>query len=509
MLGGAVKHSVGGTPSSTAREGDLAVYSQYNLFVPETQGNPIMRSANYLLVILLLICTHSRAVAEQPAKLKAFPDAEGWGAASTGGRGGKILKVRNLNASGRGSLAAACATEGPRIVVFEVSGVIRGDIRITHPHITIAGQTAPGAGITIEGMISSFDHGVHDVIIRHLRVRRNRASGGGGDCLQLGGLGRQMQGTYNIMLDHLSLSWGNDEIIDLYNSHDVTVQWCTIEESDDQGHNKGAHNFGLISAAENSGAISLHHNLWAHQSRRVPCLAPYRENAASEFCNNLIYNCRGGYADDGHGNRAKSAVNLYKNYYVRGPQTLERMYPYALSPEMDYYVKDNFFEDWGLQHHPKHWKYGGTTPRWLQFNNNGRELDKPAQAPPIETVDAREVHAVILAQAGCWPRDRVTKRTIEEVENKSGKWGRNAPLELSNDWYLEGLTTKKSPKDTDDDGLPDVWEKDHGLNSDDPKDSSRVVPKGASPVDRHQGYTFIEYYCNELADALVKSADKR
>ena len=148
--------------------------------------------------------------------------------------------------------------------------------------------------------------------------------------MQMGGLGPKKSGTYNIMLDHLSLSWGNDEIIDLYHTHDATVQWCTIEDSDDKGHPKGAHNFGLISAAEDNGAVSVHHNLWAHQARRVPCMAPYRENAADDFCNNLIYNCRGGDADDGHGKRAKSAVNLYKNYYRRGPQTLERIYPYAL-----------------------------------------------------------------------------------------------------------------------------------------------------------------------------------
>ena len=100
-----------------------------------------------------------------------------------------MIKVTNLNASGPGSLAEACSAEGPRIVVFEVSGVIRGDIRITRPYITIAGQTAPGAGITVEGVISSYNYGVHDIIIRHLRVRPRRDIGAGGDCIQLGGLG--------------------------------------------------------------------------------------------------------------------------------------------------------------------------------------------------------------------------------------------------------------------------------------------------------------------------------
>src|SRR6185369_14663567 len=147
----------------------------------------------------LLLALSAALWPQDPQPLKSFPGAEGWGAVSVGGRGGKVIHVTNLNPSGPGSLAEACAAEGPRIVVFDVSGVIRGTIRITKPFITIAGQTAPGAGITIEGMISSYDFGVHDVIIRHLRVRRPRDAGSGGDCLQLGGLGRNQSGTYNIM----------------------------------------------------------------------------------------------------------------------------------------------------------------------------------------------------------------------------------------------------------------------------------------------------------------------
>jgi len=435
--------------------------------------------------------------------LQAFPGAEGWGAASKGGRGGRVIKVTNLNASGPGSLTEACAADGPRIVVFDVSGVIRGDIRITKPFITIAGQTAPGAGITVEGVISSYDYGVHDVIIRHLRVRRRRDFGAGGDCIQLGGLGPTRSGTYNIILDHLSLSWGNDEVIDLYHAHDVTVQWCTIEESDDQGHDKGPHNYGLISAAENNGAVSIHHNLWAHHSRRVPCMAPYRENAAGDFCNNVVYNCRGGYVDDGHGSRARSPVNLHKNYYRRGPQTEGRMYPYALSPAMTYYVRDNFFEDWGYQNHPRHWKPAGRpggVPRWIQFNNNGDEIDIPAKVPPIALVDAKDAYRLVLARAGSWPRDRITNRTIHEVTTQTGAWGRNAPLKPTDEWFLEGLTAGKSLADTDGDGMPDAWEKRHGLNSHDPADASMIVPTGESSNDRHQGYSFVEFYINELAD---------
>jgi pectate lyase len=465
----------------------------------------ILTTSSVCLLAAFFNDSNALAGAKGP-DVRSFPGAEGWGAVTAGGRGGKVIKVTTLNASGPGSLAEACSTEGPRIVVFAVSGVIRGNIRITKPHITIAGQTAPGAGITIAGMISTYDHGVHDVIIRHLRVRRPRDQGAGGDCIQIGGLGPRKTGTYNIILDHLSLSWGNDEVIDLYHAHHITVQWCSIEESDAQGHSKGPHNYGIISAAEDSGAVSLHHNLWAHHARRVPCLAPYRANAAGDFCNNLIYNCRGGYTDDGHGSRARSPVNLHNNYYKRGPQTEGRMYPYALSPQMDYYVKDNYFEDWGYQHHPRHWKFGNQpdgVPRWIQFNNNGRELDKPAKAPQVHTVDAKEAYDLVLAKAGCWPRDRVTKRTIDEVKTKSGAWGRNDPLHPTDTWFLEALIPGKAPVDIDNDGIPDAWETAHSLNPNDPADATKIVPAGGSKGDRHQGYTYIEFYINELADNLV------
>lgn len=439
-------------------------------------------------------------------QLKAFPDAEGWGAVSVGGRGGKVIKVTNLNASGKGSLAEACSMDGPRIVVFEVSGVIRANIRITNPFITIAGQTAPGAGITIEGFVSTYDNGVHDVIVRHLRVRPPRSIGSGGDCLQMGGFGPKRTGTYNLMLDHLSLSWGNDEMIDLYHAHDVTVQWCTIEESDDMGHAKGPHNYGMISAAEDNGAVSVHHNLWAHHARRVPCMAPYRENAADDFCNNLMYNCRGGYVDDGHGTQAKSSVNLHGNYFRRGPQTLTRMYPYALSPSMNYFVKGNYFEDWGYQDHPKYWKFPnqpGGVPRWIQFNNNGGELPKPAAVPNIEMVDAQQVYDLVLTKAGCWPRDRVTKRTVEEVKTSAGSWGRNAPMMPTDEWFLQGLIPMPAAVDSDGDGMPDAWETMHGLDPNNFLDATQIVPAGKSTNDRHRGYTSIEFYINELADNLV------
>jgi pectate lyase len=142
-------------------------------------------------------------------------------------------------------------------------------------------------------------------------------------------------------------------------------------------------------------------------------------------------------------------------------------------------------------------------PRWIQFNNNGKEIDVPAETPAIELVDAKEAYEAILAKAGCWPRDRVTKRTIHEVITRTGAWGRNAPLEPTDEWFLEGLTPSMAPMDTDGDGMPDGWEKLQGLNSNDPTDASTIVLPGKSSKDRHQGYSYLEFYINELAENLV------
>jgi hypothetical protein len=376
---------------------------------------------------------------------------------------------------------------------------------IKHPYITIAGQTAPGAGITLEGKISSYDYGVHDVIIRHLRIRGKRNTGSSGDLLQLGGLGKDSAGTYNLMIDHLSLAWSNDEMIDFYNTHHATVQWCTMEASDTAGHPKGDHNYAIIATAPGSGAVSLHHNLWAHHARRVPCMAPYNQDQACDFVNNLVYNCRGGYCEDGHGGNAKSPVNLYANYYRRGPRTMERIYPFAFIPGMEFYVKDNCFEGWGYQDHPKFWKRvseGGNAPRWMQFNTHGEVLQEKAWTPEIRTQTAEEAADLVLARAGCWPRDQLTLRTIQEVNSGTGSWGRDGPDEPSDDWYLKGLQAGLPPKDNDGDGMPDAWELDHGLDPKNPEDRNLIVPRKGNPANPHAGYTWVEYYLNELADGL-------
>ncbi|MFH1068799.1 MAG: pectate lyase precursor, partial [Candidatus Glassbacteria bacterium] len=177
--------------------------------------------------------------------LPAFPGAEGWGANTPGGRGGRVIIVTNLNTSGPGSLQAACSAQDPRIVVFDTSGVIPGPVTIEHGRITIMGQTAPGAGITIGGKLATDTTGggvVSDIVVRFLRVRPEQLATGDGsdqDAVQFNRVNR-------CVLDHLSIAWSTDENIGFYEARESTVQWCSVEEACAEGHYKGRHNYGLL-----------------------------------------------------------------------------------------------------------------------------------------------------------------------------------------------------------------------------------------------------------------------
>ena len=449
--------------------------------------------------IWLLSVAFSLALAngEPGVGLPAFPGAEGFGAKAAGGRSGRVVKVTNLYPSGPGSLNEACQAEGPRIVVFEVSGAIPGDVLITHPRITIAGQTAPGVGITIAGRLMNpyrIKPNLHDVVIRHVRVRppRNRSKNAAGDCIQLTDIDR-------LILDHVSVAWGSDENIDVCNSRDLTIQWSSIEESDTEGHVKGQHNFGLIMGYAGRDA-TVHHNLFAHHLRRAPLVGL----ELLDHRNNVIYNMRRGvYWHGPEMNRQRPGMgfraNIVANYFKPGPDAprtgrdLNNASIDATAVE-EIYAAGNYFP-WA----------GGVADPWEQPLRRGilaqypHRIREPWPAPPVGTDSAEQAYEHVLRMAGSFPRDVVSKRTVEEVRAGKGSWGRHDPP----GGLMEGLTPAPPPRDTDRDGMPDDWERMHELNLKDPSDANRTVPAGASPGNRHQGYTYVEFYLNELADQLV------
>ncbi|MHC4181075.1 MAG: pectate lyase family protein, partial [Planctomycetota bacterium] len=450
------------------------------------------RTVTFTTVLALLAAAATAACAADVRP--AFPGAEGFGAGSMGGRGGQVIKVTNLHARGPGSLQAACRAEGPRIVVFDVSGVIRGDVVITEPFITIAGQTAPGAGITIEGLLRSdlrdWDKPVttrpqvHDVVVRFLRVRSPPGRGEQGDCIQFSSVD-------NAVVDHLSLSWAEDETIDLWaRSTNISVQWCTLEESsltgqlDHTGQGGGGHFYGLIAGAR-SNRISVHHCLFAHHENRNPCFG----SGPADFRNNVVYDFRAGLVH--HGNyRGTAGFNIIGNYYKGGPSTAgfhpgdPHVYPWCFEGRIPYYLRDNYVHGVGMIQNP--WAESHKLPAWARYYaNKGTRQETETPVPPVRTHSPGEALRLVLARGGCFPRDAVTRRTIEEVTHGTGSFGRHQPAHL-----MQGLQPGRRPEDKDDDGMPDAWEKSHGLDADNGSDHRKLMKSG---------YTAIEEYCNELA----------
>ena len=192
------------------------------------------------------------------------------------------------------------------------------------------------------------------------------------------------------------MSWANDETIDICHSSEFTVQWCTIEESDTEGHAKGvAHNFGLISAYPNSGNISIHHNLFAHQSRRSPSLTPYVPGKPGDFRNNVVYNFREGLTHDGH--IPREAINFIANYYKRGPSS-KTIIPYAFHPEGHYFLEGNFVDELGIL--GKRGEPQAGFPAWLRINPKGIFLEQPA--PVAASYNPLCAGKLQIGAGSCW-----------------------------------------------------------------------------------------------------------
>jgi pectate lyase len=221
------------------------------------------------------------------AELPDFPGAEGFGATTPGGRGGRVIYVTTLDDSGPGSLRAAIGAQGPRTILFRVGGVIdlQSALVVREPFVTIAGQTAPGGGICLRG--DNFGIATHDVVVRFLRVRLGDLRRREVDTFSIA------DGSRNVVVDHCSASWSIDETLSPSGDiSDVTVQWCIISESlNNSLHSKGPHGYGSLLRA--TGGVSLHHNLWSHHNGRNPRFGDnYAEGPfpTFDFRNNVIYN---------------------------------------------------------------------------------------------------------------------------------------------------------------------------------------------------------------------------
>ena len=465
------------------------------------------------------------------AKIPAFPGAEGGGAFSFGGRGGKVLVVNNLNDNGEGSFRWACEQGGARIVVFNVAGIIqlKSPVSIRAPYITIAGQSAPGDGVCIAG--ESVWINTHDVVIRFMRFRRGATEVTRRDDA-LGG-----NGVGNIIIDHVSASWGLDENMSMYRhvydrggakqeklpTVNITIQNSIFSEALDTYN----HAFGSTIGGLNS---TFMRNLWANNISRNPSIGMYGDFG---FVNNVIFNWWNRSADGGDN---KSLFNFINNFYKPGPITpLDKPIGHRiLKPESGRSSKDSLqfgkayvhgnVVDGNARVTKDNWDGGvqvGEGPDAGKYTDAIR-VNKPLPMSPVITLSANEAYHYVLANVGAIlpKRDAVDKRIVEEVKTgkivfteggKTHVGDKYIKRRLPEDSYKSGIITNPSQvggypeykgtpyKDSDKDGIPDDWEKKNGLN---PNKAADAV------LDRDKdGYTNIEEYLNSLVDVkAVKPA---
>ena len=453
------------------------------------------------------------------AEIPAFPGAEGGGMYTCGGRGGRVITVTNLNDSGEGSLRWACLQGGARIIVFNVAGIIHleSPLTILAPYITIAGQTAPGDGICIAG--ESFEISTHDVIVRHLRIRR----GGTNPARREDAMGGNPIG--NIMIDHCSTSWGLDENISFYRhmydpedggkarklpAVNVTIQ-NTISSQALDSYN---HAFGSTLGGENA---SFMRNLWANNAGRNPSIG---WNGVFNFVNNVLFNWVHRSVDGGD---YTALYNMINNYYKPGPLTPKDspvghriLKPESGRSKLGYLVFGRVYADGNIVEGNErvtrdNWDGGiqvQDLPNTGEYTKAIR-WNRPFPMPYISIMPTQEAYEFVLANAGATvpKRDIVDERLMEQIRTGKVYYDETVDPEsyyqfkyrrLPKDSYKQGIITdvsqvggypeyKGAPyRDNDGDGMPDEWEVKYGLN---PNDSSDV---------NGDGYTNIEKYINGI-----------
>lgn len=418
-------------------------------------------------------------LAQTPSSIPAFPGAEGFGSTTPGGRGGRVLFVSNLLDAGPGSFRAACETDGPRIVIFRVSGTInlRRNITVRNPFLTVAGQTAPGDGICLRN--ATFGIATHDVVVRHMRFRLGDESRREADAFDI------LHGARDVVVDHCSASWSVDECLSLSgNNADITVQWCLIGEALNRSiHAKGSHGYGSLSRA--NGPVSWHHNLWIHNNARNPRLGDNYGRGPTfptfDVRNNVIYN----YGGTASGlTQGRLTVNYVANYIRPGPNSRARTPITVGTPsELQFFVRDNVFEG--------HEDMTENNRRFFSAVDIGGSrqveiVDLPFAAPAVQTVPASEALELVLTNVGASlpNRDAVDTRLVEHVRSRGGRII-NSQDEVGG-W--PELKSSPAPVDTDADGMPDSWEKAHGLNPQNTADAN-----GDSD---HDGYRNVEEFLN-------------
>lgn len=436
----------------------------------------------------------------------AFPGAEGFGKFTTGGRGGKVYVVSNLNDDGPGSFRDAAEAKGKRIIVFSTAGTIHLVTKLSiKGDVTIAGQTAPGDGICIADQPVSL--GGDNIIMRYVRVRMGDKYQNGG-MVHGSGSDDALSATRrkNIIIDHCSMSWSTDEVFSVYAGDSTTLQWNLISEPLNYSYHFETgdkdfehHGYGGIWGGAH---LTAHHNLFAHCNSRTPRFDGIR-NATSElvdFSNNVIYNWGGNNVYAGEGGN----YNIVNNYYKYGPSTSKNVKFQVVNPNNKlpqipfgkFYVAGNYVDgapDVTANNH-----------LGVRMGNDGTDDDKKAAllAAPHTTIPyamqpALKAYDAVLSTVGAsFRRDTLDARIINEVKNRTGKFidvqggfAHGTAYERTvNAWPT--LKANAPVADADKDGMPDDWEKQSGLDVNDPTD--------AATFKLNPHYSNIEVYINSI-----------
>ncbi|MDR2577841.1 MAG: hypothetical protein LBC70_03385 [Chitinispirillales bacterium] len=443
--------------------------------------------------------------------LKAFPGAEGFGANTTGGRGGRVLYVTNLDDAASnpptGSLRWAINQTGARTIMFQVAGEIKlaARLNIRNDNLTIAGHSAPGDGIVISG--NTVYVGANNVIIRYMRFRMGDLNDVEDDAIW----GRNQR---DIIIDHSSMSWGTDECASFYDNENFTLQWSILSESlRTSVHEKGNHGYLGIWGGRRA---SFHHNLIAHHDSRNPRFngARYSNRASEElvdFRNNVIYNwgANSGYAGEG------GRYNMVNNYYKPGPQSANSAR--IFQPNADNGNNSQAAGVWGTFYVAGNYmlnvngtpnttvindNWTGIHPNPSSKNKNELRSDVEFEKGDITTHTAQEAYELVLARAGAsFRRDSTDRRVVNETRNRlapvrasGGAGTRAGMIDSQRDvggWDTYTFDPSEVPIDSDGGGIPDYWKIANGLPLNDPSVSNQTNLSGGT-------YTNLEVYLYSL-----------
>jgi len=476
-------------------------------------------------VFFLILVLLSNLVFSQ---VKSFPKAEGYGKFSVGGRAGKIIYVTNLNNSGQGSLRAACEASGARIVIFRVAGIINldSDIKIKNPYITIAGQSAPGDGILLKHSgNANFKTGIihiatHDVIIRYLKIRRGKGADNEccGDGISIGDINKTV---YNLMIDHVSVSWATDELMESwYSNHDVTIQNCFFAEGlyysgrKDGNDKEIGHSMGPF-FGDKSTNFTIFNNIVAHNVDRNIWTFTHREGFTAKFqvVNNLIYNWANFGAKMGR-DKGQTNADFIGNYMKSGPDTRATSYELVFwknsSDHIKAYLEDNLGQHRKTTNNPAtEWDIAGegmSDPAPKTY----RSMTRLTNDMPLPILPVMTAYDNLLINSGAnkridkngeWKdnRDAVDIRIIKDIittgpANATHPAGDgityhgiiNDPSEVGG-WPVYNTNVTPYP-DNDKDGMSDIWEVNNGFNPDDSIDGKQDKDE--------DGYTNVEEFLN-------------